>query len=308
MASIFVSIANYKDPEAPETVKSLLANQSGGNDIRIVVLTQGEPAEFPEDARVQQIVVDPWQSEGACWARHVIQTQYLGEDYHLQIDSHTQFAPGWDTMMLEDHALGGPKSIITTYLSGYEFVDAGDPTPEGGFRHDERRITRWPRPSALDVHDRDGLPSATPYFIDTKEELTETLYYSGHWAFSSGRLIVDVPYDPGLFFHGEEITYAIRAYCAGYNLYVPRRWVASTLHQRTTRECGPRKMFWDSEEDAQRDIKWWQRDVMAKIKGQAICNGKWWGRYGIQDEGRFDEMCQKMKDWFSVDLRAIVYK
>ena len=39
--------------------------------------------------------VDPLFSKGPCWARHRIQSFFNDEDFFLQIDSHTQFAPNW---------------------------------------------------------------------------------------------------------------------------------------------------------------------------------------------------------------------
>lgn len=309
MSSIFVSVANYRDPEAPSTVRSLLFNASAQHDVRIVVLTQGEAIEFPRWMPVEEVVIPAAQSEGCCWARAMIQTFYRGEDYHLQVDSHTQVCKDWDLQMIEDHTLGGPKSIITTYLAGYEFIKPGDPElPAEAYRHDAIRVTRWPRPSDLRVHTDHGIPSAIPSFTEPSETLSETLYYSGHWAFSAGEFVRDVPYDPSLFFHGEEITIAIRAYCAGYTLYVPRNWVASTCHARETQTTGPRSLFWDVEEDKVRQLDWWKRDQMSKIICQAICNGKWWGKFGIRDQTRYHELCQKMRDRFNVSLETVAYK
>lgn len=44
---------------------------------------------------------------------------------------------------------------------------------------------------------------------------------SGHLLFTLGRFVEDVPYDPELYFYGEEPSLALRAFTHGYSLYHP---------------------------------------------------------------------------------------
>ena len=56
------------------------------------------------------------------WARFLIQQRlYAGEEYYLQIDSHTRFAPRWDETLLEMlHRCDSPKAVLTSYPLPYE--------------------------------------------------------------------------------------------------------------------------------------------------------------------------------------------
>ncbi len=46
-------------------------------------------------------------------------------------------------------------------------------------------------------------------------------FVSAHFLFTLGAFVNDVPYDPELYFHGEEIMLAIRAFTHGYDLFHP---------------------------------------------------------------------------------------
>jgi len=48
-------------------------------------------------------------------------------------------------------------------------------------------------------------------------------FVSAHFLFTVGSFCRDVPYDPELYFYGEEISLAVRAFTHGYDLYHPHR-------------------------------------------------------------------------------------
>jgi hypothetical protein len=48
-------------------------------------------------------------------------------------------------------------------------------------------------------------------------------FFSGHFCFTLGAFCREVPYDPELYFHGEEITMAVRAFTHGYDLFHPHK-------------------------------------------------------------------------------------
>jgi hypothetical protein len=69
-------------------------------------------------------------SKGPCWARHRAQSFFNGEDFFLQVDSHTQFAPSWDKIFTEQlekiSAIQSEdnyfkKPIITSYPEALRF-------------------------------------------------------------------------------------------------------------------------------------------------------------------------------------------
>lgn len=307
MASIFVSIASYRDPELAHTIDQLLRHTSTENSLRIRILSQchaderiGFPAASQDGRiRIEQRFVDPERSRGACWARAEIQRDYAGEDYYLQLDSHMQFVDGWDRLLLEDHAAaeqhGGP-AVITAYLPVYRFengtrvVDRPVPT------HFKVRLTEWAPwlPTAVAMA---GYPHARP---------CKAHFFSGHFAFARASFIEDVPYDPEIFFMGEEISMAVRAYCAGYALYTPTRYIGAHLYARVAREGEARPLFWDEAEDARRKLNVRQREQASRIKVAAICRGEWPGLYGVRSMRRYREFRDALQQRFGIDLAQVV--
>jgi hypothetical protein len=101
MPSVFVSIANYRDPEVKDTVGALIENTTSNVTLNICVFSQchiEERIDLPlgsDNGRIiiKQDFVIPDRSRGACWARAEIQREYSGEDFYLQLDSHVQMTP-----------------------------------------------------------------------------------------------------------------------------------------------------------------------------------------------------------------------
>ena len=96
------------------------------------------------------------------------------------------------------------------------------------------------------------IPGFQPYYIK-EEEPVPTLLFSGHFFFAPGRVITEIPYDPKLYFHGEEITMAARLYTNGWNGYHPH--IPVIWHEYTR---SGRVKVWDD------DPKWWEKDQQAR--------------------------------------------
>jgi hypothetical protein len=50
-------------------------------------------------------------------------------------------------------------------------------------------------------------------------------FYSAHFAFTLGKFSEEVQHDPEFYFHGEEMSIAVRAYTHGYDLFHPHKVV-----------------------------------------------------------------------------------
>jgi hypothetical protein len=78
-----------------------------------------------------------------------------------------------------------------------------------------------------------------PATIDDHLERTEPIparFYSAHFCFTLGQFCKEVPHDPEYYFHGEEISIAVRAFTHGYDLFHPHKvviWHEYTRKGRT---------------------------------------------------------------------------
>jgi len=251
MSKIFVSIASYRDPELIPTIKNLIANAANPQNLTICIAWQHADEdvwdtldEFKDDFRFKIIDIPYLEAQGVCFARHEIQKLLSDEDYYLQLDSHHRFSKGWD-ITLQDYSnflkiRGHKKPILSSYLPGY--FPKNDP--------DGRNMEVWGL--NIDRFMPAGVPFLRPYTVDNWRELKEPFpsrFLSGHFIFAPASFAVEVPYDPNLYFHGEESSLAGRAYTNGYDIFSPHRPI---IWHEYTRE-GKTKHWDDSKDWADRD-------------------------------------------------------
>ena len=226
MDSIFVQIASYRDPELIPTLDDLISKAKHPNNLKICIAHQYSKKDkwdrltkYKKDSRFIIIDIPYKESLGVCWARNQIQQHYDGEKYTLQLDSHHRFVRGWDVkliaMMDFIKKIGHQKPLITTYLPSYN--PNNDP--------DDRQTMPW----GMSFHkfSPEGVVFFLPYHMSKQiDRPLPARFYSAHFAFTLGKFCKEVPHDPLLYFHGEEISIAARAFTWGYSLFHPHEVIA----------------------------------------------------------------------------------
>lgn len=240
--TIFIQMAAYRDPELIPTLTDAIAQAADPSRLHFCIAWQHgdelrREAFHPLESRARFTILDiPFgESLGACWARHAIQQEYDGEDFTLQLDSHHRFVKGWDRVCIEMleglQAAGVPKPLLTAYLPSFDPQD--DPAA---------RI-REPWHLTFDRFIPEGpiffRPATIPAWQD-RTAPTRSRFFSAHFAFTLGAFAREVQHNPEFYFHGEEITLAVRAFTHGYDLFHPYRLVA--WHEYTRRG---RTKHWD---------------------------------------------------------------
>ena len=172
---IFIQIASYRDPELVKTIESAIENAKKPKNLVFAIARQFHPddkfddlSKYDSDKRFKILNIPYLDSKGACWARHLIQQLYDGEEYTLQIDSHMRFAPNWDDEMIKMikqlQKKGYKKPLLTGYVSSF------DPDNEPGGRVQE------PWRMTFDRFIPEGavffLPETIPGWQDLKEPVT----------------------------------------------------------------------------------------------------------------------------------------
>lgn len=256
---IFVQIASYRDHELIPTIKDMLENAKNPENLVICIAWQhslddkwDNLDEFKDDPRFKILDIDYKDSKGVCWARNLIQNQYDGEDYTLQLDSHHRFTKYWDMtlirMLNKLKEKGHEKPLLTAYIPSFN--------PE----KDPQERVREPWRMNFDRFIPEGAIFFLPGSIDDWKNLSEPIparFYSAHFCFAPGSFCLDVPHDPNYYFHGEEINIAVRAYTHGYDLFHPHRVVI--WHEYTRKG---RSKQWDD------DIVWGQRNNQSHARNR----------------------------------------
>lgn len=248
---IFIQIASYRDPQLVPTLKDCLANAKHPENLVFSIAWQHSSEDtwdnldsFKFDPRFKIVDIDYKDSKGACWARNQLQQNYDGEEYTLQLDSHHRFIKDWDveliSMIKQLQEKGHEKPLLTGYVSSFD----PDNDPEG------RNMVPWKM--NFDRFIPEGAVFFLPAAIDDFKERTEPIparFYSAHFCFTLGQFCIEVPHDPEYYFHGEEISIAVRAYTWGYDLFHPHKIVV--WHEYTRKG---RTKQWDD------DLSWGGRN------------------------------------------------
>jgi len=239
----------------------MLENSKNPKNLRIGVCRQYHPDdkfdvldEYKDDSRFRVVDVLYSESKGVCWARNQVQQLYDGEEYTLQIDSHMRFEKNWDDeliKMVKSLQKGGfEKPLLTGYVSSFD----PDNDPKG------RTMVPWRM--SFDRFIPEGAVFFLPETIPGWESMTEPVpsrFYSAHFAFTLGKFSTEVQHDPEFYFHGEEISIAVRAYTHGYDLFHSHKvliWHEYTRKGRTKQ--------WDD------DKEWGKKNELSHKKNRQL--------------------------------------
>lgn len=258
---IFIQIASYRDPQLKPTILDCLNNAKYPENLVFCIAWQysfedtwDDMSSFRGDDRFKIIEIPYKSSRGACWARNKIQSCYDDEEYTLQLDSHHRFIKDWDYELIEMYKDlvqdGYKKPLITSYIPSFD----PDNDPQG-------RV-QVPWKMNFDRFIPEGAVFFLPASIDNYSELTKPIpsrFYSAHFAFTSGQFCREVPHDPEYYFHGEEISIAVRAFTHGYDLFHPHKVIA--WHEYTRKG---RTKQWDD------DKEWTDKNTNSHLRNRKL--------------------------------------
>ena len=244
MDRIFVAIASYRDVECQWTVRDLF--EKARHPERVFVglcwqfISPDDDHMFQERAREEQvrcIAFDARHSLGACWAKSEALALRRDEEYVLQIDSHMRFAEAWDERMPEVLAqCPSPRPILSAYPAAYEPPDKRTiDTPHViANKFDDNRV--------LGFHSK----------LVSEHRPRRNAWLAAGYIFARRQLFDEVPYDPTIYFIGEEVTFAARAWTSGWDMFTPHECL---IHHHYVRK-GHRR-HWDDHGE------WWKREAVS---------------------------------------------
>ena len=284
--TLFISIAAYCDPLLAFTLRSAFNQASYPGRLRFGVVEQVAPGQglqltddwLPRQARWLQLPA--LQARGPCWARALAMTLYQGEDWFFQIDSHTWFEPGWDERLLHwaHHCRAlNPRHLISCYPNPFTMT-AGEPSAQVVGPQVLAHVVSEASQFADDhpVLMFEGVPVAS-------EQPVLGLHVGAGCLLAPGRVVQELPYDPQLYFHGEEQAFALRAWTRGWDIFhIPRMPV---YHQYHAAGQAPRPLHWSPELDSQRAQRSAELTALANERLAALLwRGEDLGLYGLGRE------------------------
>lgn len=282
--TIFISMASYLDPMLFFTLQDAISKAQQPDLLSFAVIDQNIDDQrhairaLPYSSQIRYLHVHIQDTLGVSWARNLAFSLYNGEQYLLQIDSHTCFEESWDANLRRQHSqllLRADKPIVSTYPYRFDMVD-GVPhyKPSAG----KTALVLRPHPETPLSEDNVVLRFIGKHMFT--DQAVPGCHVAAGFIFCSGQFIEQVPYDPYLYFHGEEQSLAVRAYTRGWDIFHPTSVplyhlykMANTPHQTH---------HWYGDVDAQRAFTGAALKQRAKIRlAQLLCGDGLPGAYGL---------------------------
>ena len=271
---IFISVASYQDPLLLETLCSAYQNAENKDNLVFGVCEQADIGINAQSINfIDQIkyeLLDPVMAKGPCWARARIQNLISNEDYFIQIDSHTIFAKNWDKILINYHSWLEEclenNFVITGYPRGFK--------PNKELNSFELN-TSYKKTLGITFREKrmfeDGYYSMQKSFPANTNLPAKGLLVAGGFIFARKEFASFIPYDPKFYFHGEELSVALRLFTNMWDVvHIPR---IPLFHLYTDVNNMIRKLHWDPEDEKNRATKWNELDRLSKSRlGDLINN------------------------------------
>lgn len=219
MQSIFVQISAYEDYELPKTILDCINKSSGQYQINfgISLVYNKYNIDIPNIPNIKILKSQAPQNLGVGEGRFIANSFYNGEDFYLQIDSHTRFVENWDLLVIKSYikyVRAGCKPVLTVYPARYWYEDGVEKLDPNlaltgiDFKTEEKELF-----NSTKFYHQKAIPFDGGIF---------TKSISGGSVFSDGS-IADIKPNKKMFNWGEEMLYAIRLFTHGYDLMIPEK-------------------------------------------------------------------------------------
>jgi hypothetical protein len=252
MTSIYVAIPSVQDTEYNKTLEDIFSNADNPQNVfvgsahsipfknsKIINEIKSDTKKYGDHVRLK--FLNKYRSEGVGFGRRESMSMYDGEDYVMQIDSHTMLEPSWDTKILKHYSNAqsfskSSKTILSCYLPGYQYIDKNsrqfienrkpmyscyitEQDKADGLDSDKveiwesiySQIPRWTTPSNEDFYEFIGSDYAfarklNANFIFSEKIFAEDYNYIVPWDF---------------LFYEEEFIMSVEAFDLGYSFVHP---------------------------------------------------------------------------------------
>jgi hypothetical protein len=308
--TIFIGIPAFNEEDIHQTIKTALGKASNPASVHISVVLHHPKGDFPDLSmfpNVHVIKVDEEFPLGTSVTRDLAASAYSGEDYYLQIDAHTVFKPMWDTILKANYKelkKITDKPIISTYIPYWyrDRVTSQALTMHGSNDFDVYGIP-WglvakTDPRALGMEDperfrifaygAESVNSPGACTVDySKSNYSEQYLTAGHFLFTSGKFLEEVPFDPLITYH-EENTTPLRAWTRGYRIFTMKDHVMWTREMYTNGRDVPNSWKTSFQVKDSNGVSFRDRVIQGTLRNKDILTGKVFGVWGAPDQASLD--------------------
>jgi len=241
--TIFVSVASYRDDECSTTIRDLFEKAANPDRVFVGAVEQNKPGEEKESCvyncpgckerlakgqiRIQHFKDS--EARGPSFARWAATKLWEGEEYFMQIDSHMHMEQNWDEdLITQMKELGDPKGILSSY----------PPTKDQMDMFKKQNFSQTVANCSGGFND--GMFQSGAAIVPSLKngKYRRIPFIAAGFLFAPFTLLYDVPFDPyssAFVFFCEEALMSMFYFCAGYNIYAPRKHVLDHNYGRPTK-------------------------------------------------------------------------
>jgi hypothetical protein len=249
--SIYISISCFgTDAELEQTIKSAAKNSVLNSGLHFGIALIGTREVHGGGKFISELIRDLPQNQeytikeyeileeiGVGAARNAAKGLYSGQDYFLQIDSHTYFSYRWDETLIEylekaTRMTNNAKTVLTATLGSYTYDEFGiipKQVPDGANfyysiwngKKNEEIIPSFEHDDACNV-------TATLMRMVANTDLAPSVKVTGAFMFGGKEFANRRPLPEGIIFWEEEIIQSIELIDEGFSLASPH--IPAALH------------------------------------------------------------------------------
>ena len=220
--TIFVSIASYRDDECEKTLKSLFDNAKNKNNCFVGICQQNKYDVDTDclinnewNCNINIIRIPYFEAKGPTFARYLCSGLWNGEEYYLQIDSHSTFIKDWDEKLInmikeiKNRNLSS-KPVLSHYP--IDIININNKTNE------------IPHIFSAEYNKKGILKLSTAIYTNTNNDYKPSYFMSAGMFFCESKFLNEIPFDPTLddLFEGEEILTSVKFYTNGWDVFTPK--------------------------------------------------------------------------------------
>jgi hypothetical protein len=227
--TIYISIPTLEDNQLLYTVFDAINNAKNKKDIHIGVAFMSNDdfynnckKELSSYKNVKIKKFDVELNKGVGVGRNNAWSMYDNQDYFLQVDSHTLFAPKWDEILISTYkkavkATGNKKTVLTGYLPPYVHTDDGKRLPV----RDKMGYPFYLKETWFDPPFPKWTDLPLSLFPNKKDTFYPSVKFCANFAFGDKNFANNTGLDKDVFFMEEEIIQSINLFSDGFSLVFP---------------------------------------------------------------------------------------
>jgi hypothetical protein len=279
---ILVSMVAYRERYLKESVQSCYSQAKNPENLIFSIISEQEDPSLHADLdfipknQIYYAKYDLSTYRGVLWSR--VKTIELASkadyDYILYTGGHNRFVDSWDEKSINLNSelkSVAEKPIIT--IAGPTYI----PTPSGEIEHTNEKNGYRP------AINKDYIPGhGFPEQIDVPDNTpwAEDKYLQFSWVFADKRFVEEVPLDPDMNYHGEEIYTTIHAWAKGWRFFSTSEiFYYHDTEKKYEDEPLPRMTTHRPWGDMNKDAFWAQSD-RSMLKLNRLLSGTLTGDYG----------------------------